>query len=240
MKKVLLFDIETSPNIGYCWGKYEQDIIKFVEERTVICFAYKWLDKKTVKAHSLRDMTPRQLAVKLHSLFDDADVIVGHNGDAFDIKMSNSFFLLHGLAPNSPYKTADTLKIARSKFKFNSNKLNDLGQFLGLGKKVETGGFQLWLDCMANKTRGWNKMIKYNKQDVVLLEEVYIKLRSWATTTPNLVEKRGNICPTCGSNKVHHRGWNLTQTYKKQRLQCRECGRWFAGKKINHPKDKKK
>ena len=236
MKKVILFDIETSPNLAYVWGMYEQNVIRFKEQRTIISFAYKWLDKKPINVHSLKDLSPKELAKKLHSLFDEADVICGHNGDTFDIKMANSFFVYHGLTPPSPYKTVDTLKIARSKFKFNSNKLNDLGEHLGLGKKVDTGGFQLWLDCMAGKEAGWKKMEKYNKQDVVLLEKVYLLLRAWATTTPNLLEENRDNCPACGSSKVQSRGWQITKTFRKRRFQCQQCGRWFEGEMVRHKK----
>ena len=232
MNNVLLFDIETSPNLAYIWEKYEQDALSFEKERELISFAYKWLGNG-VKSYCLDDCNAKTLTKKLHELFDEADIIIAHNGDRFDIRMANSFFVFHDLKPPSPYKTIDTLKIARSKFRFNSNKLNDLGEYLGLGGKVETGGFKLWLNCLRGDKKAWKKMKRYNKQDVVLLESVYLKLRAWATNLPTM--NIGLICPTCGSNRIQFRGWNINKVYKSRRFQCQTCGHWSSSnKKIRH------
>jgi len=237
-KKVLLFDIETAPNIGYTWGKYEQNVIKFVEQHYMLCFAYKWLGEKTTHAVGLPDFKlysknkkdDTEVARKLWELFDEADVIIGHNGDAFDVKKSNTFFLKAGFTPPSPYKTVDTLKQARKYFKCNSNRLNDIGEYLNLGQKVETGGFQLWEDCLAGDSKAWKLMIKYNKQDVVLLEQVYLKLLPWMATHPDIGERE--TCKNCNSDKLQKRGWLVNRKSKKQRYHCQDCGAWSSGNAI--------
>jgi len=233
MDKILFIDLETSPNLGYIWEKYEQNVLSFVTERDLLCFAYKWEGEKAVKVHSLEECTIKELVGKLHKLFNEAEIIIAHNGDGFDIKMSNTFFIKNGFNPPSPYKTIDTLKIARSKFKFNSNKLNDLGEYLGLGRKVETGGFSLWLGCLKGDNKSWILMRKYNKQDVALLEKIYLKLRSWGTNLPTV--KIGMVCPACGSSNLQKRGWNIAKAYMTQRYQCISCGKWScSNKKIKH------
>lgn len=233
MDKVLLVDLETSPNLAYTWAMYEQNVLSIVNERDLLSFSYKWEGDKSVKVHSLNECGIKDLVSKLHKLFDEAEIIIAHNGDGFDIKMANTFFIKHGFKPPSPYKTIDTLKIARNKFKFNSNHLNDLGEYLGLGKKVSTGGFGLWLGCLKGDKKSWELMRKYNKQDVVLLEKVYQKLRSWGNNLPNV--KIGMVCPACGSSKLQSRGYLMTKVYKTQRLQCQECGKWsLSNKKIKH------
>lgn len=238
--KVLIFDIETAPNLAYVWGKYEQDVVAFEHERYMISFAYKWLGQKTISAYSLPMFTgykkdpesDKALVTKLHELFSQADVIIAHNGDNFDIKMANASFIRNGLTPPSPYKTIDTLKVARNNFKFNSNKLNDIGTLLDIGEKVETGGFKLWLGCLRGDKASWSKMVKYNKQDVVLLEKVYFKLRPWMKNHPNLNLDDGKekACPACKSTKLHKRGWFYTSISRRQRYQCTECGKWSVGK----------
>lgn len=233
MNKVLLIDLETSPNLGYIWEKYEQNVLSFVTERDLLSFSYKWEGEKSVKVCSLEECTIKELVGKLHKLFNEAEIIIAHNGDNFDIKMSNTFFINHGFNPPSPYKTIDTLKIARSKFKFNSNKLNDLGEYLGLGKKVETGGFGLWLGCLKGDKKSWALMRKYNKQDVALLEKVYLKLRSWGTNLPTA--KVGLVCPACGSSKLQSRGWQVNKVFKSKRFQCQNCSKWsLSSIKIKH------
>jgi len=232
MSKILLFDLETSPNIAYSWhGKYEVDIIEFIEEKYIMSVAYKWLGEKTTHCFNLGQyrFNHRKFIDELHKLFNQADVIIAHNGDQFDIKMSNREFIKYGFLPPSPYKQVDTLKIARSKFKFNSNSLNDLAEYLGLGRKEDTGGFPLWKSCMRNEPSGWKIMTKYNKHDVVLLEQVYLKLRAWATSVPDVSD--GENCPCCQSKeKIMQGNKRLANSFFKKRFQCKNCGRWWVGK----------
>ena len=237
--KVLLIDIETSPNLGYCWGKYEQDIIKFEKEWSIISFSYKWLGDKETTVLALPDFplyktdkaSDKDIIRKIWDVLDQCDICIGQNLDRFDIRKINSRFVVNGLTPPSPYKTVDTLKIAKKYFGFNSNKLNDLGNYLGVGQKANTGGFQLWLDCAAGNKEAWKKMKKYNKQDVVLLEKVYLKLRPWLSNHPNVsVLKPVTSCFTCGSDKVQRRGYSYSKMSKYQRYQCCACGSWSQGK----------
>lgn len=244
-RKILFFDIETAPNIGYIWGKYEQNVIKFIEEGYMLCFAYKWAHQKQTKVISLPDFdlykkdmrNDTELVKKLWDLFDEADIIIGHNGDRFDIKMTNKYFTKAKLNPPSPYKTVDTLKVAKKYFKFNSNSLTDLGTYLGLGQKLETGGFKLWEDCMNGDRKAWAKMMKYNKQDVVLLEQVYQRMLPWMSTHPDTA-KNGH-CENCGSDQLQKRGFSVTRTSKKQRLHCQNCGVWRLGRAIRLTQEEK-
>lgn len=229
--KLLFFDIETAPNLAYVWEKYEQDVLEFKKERHLLAFAYKWDGEKIVQSFSLAESRPRDLVRKLHSLFDKADIICGHNIDQFDIKMSNAFFAKHRLKPPSPYKTIDTLKIARSKFRFNSNKLNDLGEYLGIGGKIDTGGFKLWDGCLKKDPGAWKKMKKYNRRDVILLEKVFRRLFPWATNVVNLNIREGIFCPYCQSSNMWARGELITTNFRRQRYQCKDCGHWSCGKR---------
>lgn len=234
--KILLFDIETAPNLGYIWGKYEQNVLEFTRDWYMLCFAAKWLDSKGVITSALPDFKlykkdsedDTEVVKALWKLFDEADIIIAHNGNNFDIKKANAKFLMQGLTPPSFYQKIDTLKVARRYFKFDSNKLDDLGEYLKVGRKAETGGFALWKGCMEGKSSSWNKMVKYNKQDVVLLEEVYLKLRPWMDSHPNrnLLDNTLKMCPICGSDKLHRRGFRLTRVSKFQRYQCQSCGGW--------------
>lgn len=236
--KILYFDIETSPIISYNWGVYEQNAIAVQKDWYMISFAYKWNDG-AVKAYALPDFNTykkdssndKELATKLWELFDEADIIVAHNGDSFDIKKANARFLAHGIKPPSPYKTVDTLKIARKHFKLTRNKLDYLGEILGVGKKIDTGGFDLWLGCLNGDESSWRKMVRYNKQDVMLLYQVYRKLLGWMTNHPNLNVLNGHShnCPNCGGNKVQARGFSVTKIGKRKRYHCQDCGAWSQG-----------
>lgn len=241
-KKILLFDIETAPNLAYVWGKWEQDVLSFKEHWYIISFAYKYLGEKETYVYALPDFklykkepsNDRELVGKLWKLFDEVDVIVGQNVDAFDIKKSNARFLKHGLEPPSPYKTIDTLKIARKYFKLDSNKLDDLGDYFNIGRKIQTGGFNLWLGCIGGDKEAWHKMKEYNKQDVILLEKVYYKLRAWDKTGANLNLILGGFsnCPRCHSEHVTKNGFYYTKVNTYQSYRCLNCGHRPQGELI--------
>lgn len=231
--KVVLIDIETSPNLGYSWGKWEQNILKFAREWELLSFAYKELGSRTthcIARPDFKDESDESLVAAAWEVCDSADILIGHNIDRFDSKKLRAKFVEHGLNPPKPYKTIDTLKIARSQFAFNSNSLNDLAFTLKLGKKLRTGGVELWFDCMAGDEAAWSKMIAYNKRDVVLLEKVYQRLKSWYPSHPNLAlyEDRPG-CPVCSSLKVQRRGYQVLKARKKPRFQCQSCAAWFHG-----------
>lgn len=237
MKKprIVLWDCETMPNIAAVWGKYEQDVLWYEREGYMFCYAYKILGEARTHVVSLPDFKTykhnphddKELISSLRALFEATDVIIAHNGDAFDQKVANGRFLVHGLNPPEPYKQTDTLKIARRNFKLNSNKLDDLGRVLGVGRKERTGGVDLWYDVYHGDKKAIKKMLSYNKQDVNLLERVYMKLRAWDTNSApiNLYIGRPNACRVCGSEKVQAgMKYRATNTNLYQYFRCGDCG----------------
>ncbi len=237
--RVLFFDIETTPFVGYTWGKWQQNVIKFDEYWHLLCFAYKWQGEDEVHVVGQDDFPreykrnrkdDRRVAKELWKLFDEADVLVGHNGDQFDIKKVHARFAIHGMGRPAPSLTVDTKKVASRNFNFGSNSLNDLGDMLGLGQKLTHTGFDLWLGCMAGNPESWEMMKAYNQQDVILLEQVYDKflMEGWIDNHPNmaLISGRLNNCPKClaPANRQMRRGFRTTTAYRYQQYQCQECG----------------
>lgn len=238
--RVLLYDLETGPNLAYVWGKYQQDVIRFQSEWQLLSFAYKWLGEKSVKAEAQDTQTEEELVAKLHSLLDEADIVIAHNGDQFDQRMANAKFIEFEMDPPSPYRSVDTKKVARRYFRFTSNKLDDLGDKLGLGRKAQTGGFDTWLGCMEGNQTAWNKMKRYNKQDVALLEKIYLRLRPWTENHPNVavIANEPDGCPKCGSDELQKRGTRQTNTQTYQRYQCQGCGGWCRSRHADKTKNK--
>lgn len=186
--RTLLLDFEAFPNLAYTWGFYEVNVIKVVRPRIVCSVAWKWADtgKKGVAAlpdfseYRRNKFTNRALMQHIRDLANDAQIIVGHNVDAYDIKRGNTDMLKNELDPPAEFKTIDTLKIARQKFGFNSNRLGDLCEYLGVPGKVQHEGFALWEKCMAGDMRAWSRMKKYNLGDVdPCLEGVWKKFAPW-------------------------------------------------------------
>jgi uncharacterized protein YprB with RNaseH-like and TPR domain len=235
--KILIYDIETSYTVGAVWGLYDQNVATVLREPYILSVAWKWLGDKTTHVMSLPDFklygkdkkNDRDLVIALWKLFDKADIIIAHNGNSFDQKWSYARFVIHALPPPSPAKYVDTKVIAKNKLRVNSNSLNNLGKYFGLGEKLETGGIQLWVDCIENdKKEAWDKMCKYNKQDVVLLEQVYLRLLPFITNHPKigLINEKRNACDNCGSENVQFRGFDFYQKTKHRRTQCQSCGCW--------------
>lgn len=231
--KVLFFDIETSPNLGYVWMKWEQNVLAFKEEWQIMSFSYKWQGEETVKCVAMNDFkdssSDKHVVKALHAILGEADLVVAHNGDAFDIKKANTRFLYHGLPPLPATPSIDTKKVAKKYFNFNGNGLQDLGIYLKLGKKMKHEGFEMWLGCLAGKKSSWDMMKKYNKQDVTLLEKVYNKLLPWIKNHPNLSQLNNEFnCNTCSSSRLQKRGRSVTTTAIKQKWQCQDCGNWMS------------
>lgn len=233
--KILLLDIETSPNKAYVWGMWDQNIAheQVIESSSVLCWSAKWLDRRGIIFESIQHQKPKLMLLHIHVLLGRADVVVHFNGLKFDIPTLNKEFIQLGFSPPAPYKQIDLLQVCRHAFRFNSNKMTNVTDTLGIGKKVKHEGFQLWVSCMEGNEQAWKTMERYNRQDVKLLEALYLRLRPWIAKHPNLGVYQANpACTNCGSLKVQSRGKEVALTQWYYRYQCQDCGRWFRGGRV--------
>ena len=189
LPKILIFDIETTPMPVWVWdfGKQYVAHTNILKDKDgiqkswyVLSWAAKWLYDENVLSDVLTSDeavagNDKRILDSVWKLMDKADIVIGHNGDRFDIRKLNARFILNGMNPPSPYKTIDTLKIARREFAFSSNKQDYLTKTFGLSEKLKTE-FQLWVDCMNGDKERLAEMLKYNKGDVIGLEQLYLKL----------------------------------------------------------------
>lgn len=245
MTKVLIVDIETAPNIAYVWGAWKQNvgINQWVRKSHIMSFAAKWLGEDTTTYVENRKTNDRAIVLSLCNLLDSADIVVAHNGEGFDVPTILGRAVVHGIRPPSPFHIVDTLKVARREFRFVQNNLAALAKELGVDEKDEHKkfpGFELWLECLRNNEEAWEEMREYNIQDVLTLEEIYLRLRPYMRNHPNVVQFNGGDklrCPKCGSDHIQYRGWYFTKmglAYRK--FQCQDCGGWgrerFSAKDI--------
>lgn len=232
--KVLLFDIETLPIEMYAWrlGQKIWTPDNIIRDWCVLSYSVKWLFEPSSKSKAL---TPKQAIIRddrilvedIWKYFNEADIIIAHNGDHFDVPKMNTRFLLHGLIPPAPYQTIDTRDVAKKTFGFTSNKLAYLAKYLGLEPKLETD-FELWKRCSIGDKEAIEYMRIYNEQDIYTLEEVYIKMRPWIKH-PNMslfqvVSKRVDRCTHCGSDDID---WGLkhrTMARVYDAFRCNNCG----------------
>lgn len=239
--KVLFYDIETTHNVVAQFDLKDQYTphTNILQERYIVTACWKWLGERTVHSVSVLD-DPKLYAkdphndyhvVKtLHAVLSEADCIVAHNGDAFDKRYIETRVLYHGLPALPPIASIDTYKVAKARFRFNSNRLDYLGKFLGFGGKKSTP-HGLWLDVLRGDRRAVKIMVDYNKRDVTLLEAIFLKLRAYIPNHLNreLFGKAG--CPRCGSKKIQSRGVHRAISRVYRRWQCQSCAGWFKSTK---------
>ena len=235
-RKRLYFDIETAPNIGFFWQSGfklnigPQNIIK---ERAIICICYKWEEDKETHALSWDSkQCDKKMLQEFIKVLNTADEIVGHNGDKFDLAWVRTRCLFHKIDLFPSYITIDTLKVARSKFKFNSNKLNYIATFLGIGQKIKTD-YDLWKDIVLKKDKkAMDRMVKYCKMDVILLEKVHKALSNHipAKTHYGVIfgTDRGT-CPECGSDDLIKNNKVVTATgLTRVQFKCKTCNKYHS------------
>jgi DNA polymerase III epsilon subunit-like protein len=165
-----------------------------------------------------------------------ADEIVAHNGDRFDLKWIRTRALIHGISVMPSPKSIDTLKWAKKYFNFNSNKLDYIAKFLNVGAKMDTGGLDLWKDIVFRKDQeALDKMVKYCKMDVEVLESVFNKLNAYTLANHNYAVQHGGDkyeCPECGAANFRYNKKVVTASGTVHHwLKCKECNKHH---KINH------
>ena len=248
--KILIFDIETAPIRAFVWGLWKQNVgtNQIISDWFCLSWSAKWLFEDHVMSDVLKPKevvkeNDKRIIKSIWALLNEADIVIAHNGDKFDLRKLRTRFIFHGLKPPSPFLTIDTLKHARTQFNISSNRLDYLGEFLNLGRKSETGGFELWDQCMSGSVDALNKMNLYCNQDVLLLESVYLEMRPWIKPHPNVglfVEDDVDACPSCGSSNLKVNGSYYTTVNRYDALQCDDCGAWSRSRVTSTPlKDNK-
>lgn len=235
---ILFYDIETAPALAWIWAQWNTNAIAIESDWYMLSFAYKWLNQKEMGFVSIAQdpaffpdtVNDKYVAERLAALFDRCDVSVAHNGDRFDRRKANQRFLKWDIDPPSPYQTIDTKKVAAREFAHMSNKLAELGRIHEIGDKEHHTGFELWRECMRGNMTFWKTMEKYNRKDVDLLEQVYLKLLPWIglpgkPTGVNFGfwDKGRMVCPNCGHDKLTQKGTHRTLVSEFPTYQCARC-----------------
>jgi len=235
--RLFYVDIETSrveylvktfsPRVDYLSHK---DIIK---DWFVICWAGQWIGTDKV-FHSV--VTPsealarddRRVCADFLEILNEADVIIAHNGDRFDMKkLRYRFRFAHNFPPPLPYRTIDTLKIMRKVYGATSNALDFLTRMgMKIPAKLKTD-LQLWKDCEAGDPVALGRMDTYCVNDIHIGIGLYKKIIPDAPNGVNLAlytDLDKPRCPRCLGDivpvdKVTTTGANAFETYR-----CVECG----------------
>ena len=233
--RLLFFDVESAPLLTHVWRAHDNYVApeRLKHDTFLLSWAAKWSDSPVVYFGRLtgdeaRTRDDRRIVGQLATLMREADRVVAHNGDRFDIPLVNGRLLQHGMESVSAVRSIDTLKLARRSIKVASNKLDYLAQLLGLGAKLPTD-FGLWERCYRGDPDALYEMDVYCRQDVRLLEKVYQRLAPYVAGLPRLQDPEGRhefACTYCGSGSVQSRGFYHTNSSVFRRFRCNDCGRW--------------
>jgi ssDNA-binding Zn-finger/Zn-ribbon topoisomerase 1 len=232
--RILLFDIETSPMEVYVWGlKYNNYISpdSIIKDFSVLCWSAKWLfdDRvigEVVTGQQAINREDASILKTMWELLDEADIVITQNGKKFDIPKLNTRFLLAGYPPPMYYQSIDTKEVMQKTFGFSSNKLDYVNQFLGIDGKSDME-FEDWVECVRGNEERLEKMITYNKRDVVIMEELYLKLRPWIPAHANLgvyADVGMSCCPNCQSTDLRWTGQYATPLGLYEAFRCGKCG----------------
>ena len=241
--RIISFDLEVSPALGYFYPPtWETGILKVKDRQVLMSFAWQVVGEKKIRSLSLADMdtfkvdphNDKLLTQELHKVLSEADIILGQNSDQFDIKMANYFFIHNELDPIPPTKSIDTKKIAKRYFRFLNNTLDNLGEELGVGKKTKEKIGDLWEDCFINNDpKAYKKLKTYNEQDVRVTTGIYLKMRAYMHSHPSMSRISGDYdsCPRCGSYSYRIKAYRTTNTSRYRQYQCNDCRGFFSDRK---------
>jgi hypothetical protein len=235
--RILYVDIETAPDVAYVWGVYQTNAIEIAQHWQVLTFAWRWGARGKTEVLGIDDTPKRKpgplsygddwwLMRQMHKLLEEADIVVAHNGRAFDTRKINARMIALGMTPPSPYQVIDTKNETKRVAAFSSNKLDWLGDQLGLGRKLKHEGFGMWLGCMKGDPVAWSRMKRYNKHDIALLVKLHLRIAPWIRQ-PNAV-LWGGVCtnPVCRGRRLTKEGIQRAKTRVYQRYKCQDCGTW--------------
>lgn len=251
--RVLLIDLETAPFLAVAFSRFKQTFGEdsIIQEGYVMSFSAKFLGQETYitktlpnyKLYELEEENDYALIKELYDLIETADVVIAHNLRGFDWKVFNTRCIYHGLPPVKPVKLIDTLDISKRLFKFPSNRLDSLANFLKIGRKTPHAGISLWVGCMKGDMDSWDKMAEYNANDVFLLEDVYLRLRPYDNKHPSLANLRvvkSMQCPVCCSDSLTETGTVTTNVSEFISYQCNNCGHYSRGRYNQKSKEEMK
>lgn len=232
----MIWDIETSPNVVWAFQigpkiNLGPHLIK--EERKIICICWKWEgEDETFALWWDKYQDDKAMLQAFVKVAEEADEMIAHYGDGFDMPWFRTRCLIHGLTPLPAYKTIDTKAWASKYFFFNSNKLDYLGEILGLGQKTPTD-WSWWEDVLAKKPGALEKMVKYCRRDVNLLEGVFTRLRFCVAPKTHSGVFAGLdkwTCPHCASEDVIKSKTRITASGNKQhQMKCHndKCNSYY-------------
>lgn len=223
--KVLFLDIEASnlsASVGY-----------------VLSIGYKWAHEKKAKVLDLsthpgsKTTDDRNLLKAFEPIFNEADIVVHHFGQYYDVPFLQTRRLIHGMKPLPVVQQVDTWRIAKKRLKFHSNRLDAILKALHCPYEKTAIDFNLWIDASAGDRKALKYISHHCKMDVLVLEWVYNHIKAvWDQHPTGILSNRTNMCKVCKKGNMISNGIRPTQSKIYRRLSCNKCGFTEKGKVI--------
>lgn len=243
--KTFTYDLESSPAKGWFYGNiYQTNIIKVDESETIICVSY--VDSTTGKVKNIAQWdfkdwklgvwNDKSLVKELRRIIIDGNynIIAGQNSDQFDNKLLNARLAYWGFEPLPETKTLDTKKIAKSKLKLHSYKLDFMLQYFGLGGKYHHSGLDMWFDSRDGVKSAQKEMVHYCNIDALKTYQLLQKLLPFMKQFNDFQPKHDIdiVCsnPLCRSHNLIKAKRRMIVGGWKQQWQCKDCHKYTQGK----------
>lgn len=240
--RIVFFDIESLPNLLEALKVWPQisnypGLTLKASINSIACVGWKRLGESEVHCiHSWDYPTwaedvndDKALCAAIYEVLKDADCVVTHNGKRFDWKFLQTRLLYHGLPVLPKLHHVDTCaEVKKNLYVFN-NRLNTVARFLTDVEKMEHDGWDMWVSVHQRDPEAMKMMSQYCMQDVLVLEEVFKKLRPVIESLPNhnlFSPFKEKVCPNCGSSRIKSEGKRYTKTRAYRRYCCQDCGKW--------------
>lgn len=217
--RILLFDIETT-NLAADFAQ-------------LLCVGHKWLGQKKVTCpridRSQRNFrtAEKQLLKDFLAVYETADVVVTYNGKMFDVPFLQAKALEHRLPPMPNPSHVDLYWTAKHNLRISRKSLQNLAYYLGVKHEKTPVEGRIWVDAMMGVPSALNYIVKHCKADVLVLEDVYDRLRPYVRQHPRIMASHLGHCRYCGSTHLQSRGRYITRMKSDyKRVQCQGCGGW--------------
>ena len=249
-RRILIWDVETSPIPTWVWGFGEQ-VVRHGQVmdshphkvQNIISLAYRFNDNTPTQVLNwgYEEQDSRALVSAFDEIIKEADIVIGKNSDRFDNKRLNMQRWLHRLdaMPDWMEKTDDLEKLIRRDLGSPSYALDYLDKLNGGTGKTKME-FSDWIHILEKTPVegpiAFEKMQMYNKKDVddtySLLESVWAYVRPKHSAQPDKFIMDGTpCCVSCGSQDVFKNGTRRLGASIYQKWHCNGHG-GYAGRSL--------
>lgn len=235
LNKILIYDIETTRVKAWVWWSGKQFVSgdSLIDEPKIITIAYKWLGEDDITVLTWDEkLSDKQLLEKFLKVYNSADMVIGQNNDRFDNRWVNARAMKYGLDVNTFVRSFDIMRETKRLFRLPSYSMKYITNYLGIQTKLEHEGIKMWEKIQTGtpeeQKEYLQKMVEYNRQDIVATEDMYLTLRKYMGHKTHFGVLNGQerfTCPNCGGKNVSLDKTTVTPAGTVQRvMKCSDDG----------------